>query len=72
MLNMVTSIDGATAVGGGASGLNDPDDRALFLALRALADVVLVGAQTVRSENLGPVRMTDEMMGPSRSGWARG
>ncbi len=62
MLNMVESVDGATAVGGGASELNDPDDRRLFLALRAVADVVLVGAQTVRSENLGPVRMTDEMM----------
>ncbi|MFQ5524119.1 MAG: dihydrofolate reductase family protein [Acidimicrobiia bacterium] len=62
MLNMVESVDGATAVGGGASGLNDADDRDLFLALRSVADVVMVGAQTVRSENLGPVRMNDEMM----------
>lgn len=62
MLNMVESVDGATAVGGGASGLNDPDDRALFLALRSVADVVMMGAQTVRSEGLGPVRMTEEMM----------
>lgn len=62
MLNMVVSIDGATAVRGGASPLNDPDDRALFLNLRAVADVVLVGAQTLRSENLGPVVMSDEMM----------
>lgn len=62
MLNMVASIDGATAVGGGASGLNDADDRALFLSLRAVADVVMMGAQTVRSEGLGPIRMTDEMM----------
>lgn len=61
MLNMVESIDGATAVAGGATALNDPDDRALFLALRAVADVVMMGAQTVRSENLGPVRMSPEM-----------
>ena len=61
MLNMVTSVDGATAVGGGASALNDTDDRALFLALRAVSDVVLMGAQTVRSENLGPIRMDDDM-----------
>jgi len=61
MLNMVESVDGATALKGGASALNDPDDRALFLALRSLADVVLVGAQTVRAESLGPIRMSDEM-----------
>ena len=62
MLNMVVSVDGATAVDGGASGLNDADDRALFLALRSVADVVMMGAQTVRSENLGPVRMNEEKM----------
>jgi 5-amino-6-(5-phosphoribosylamino)uracil reductase len=62
MLNMVESVDGATAVGGGASDLNDPDDRALFLALRAVVDVVMMGAETVRSESLGPIRMSDEMM----------
>lgn len=62
MLNMVVSIDGATAVRGGASPLNDADDRALFLNLRAVVDVVLVGAQTARSENLGPVVMSEEMM----------
>ncbi len=61
MLNMVESIDGATAVDGGASALNDRDDRELFLALRAVADVVMNGAETVRSENLGPLRMSDEM-----------
>lgn len=62
MLNMVESIDGATAFKGGASALNDPDDRAHFLALRAVADVVMMGAQTVRSENLGPVRLNADML----------
>ena len=61
MLNIVESIDGATAIDGGASGLNDADDRQLFLALRAVADVVMNGASTVRAENLGPVRLSDEM-----------
>jgi 5-amino-6-(5-phosphoribosylamino)uracil reductase len=61
MFNMVESVDGATAVDGGASALNDEDDRALFLAMRAVADFVLMGAETVRSENLGPVRMSEEM-----------
>lgn len=63
MFNMVESVDGATAVNGGASELNDEDDRALFLAMRAVADVVLMGAQTVRSENVGPIRMSKEMRG---------
>lgn len=67
MLNMVTSVDGATALRGGATALNDADDRALFLALRSVADVVLVGAQTVRSENLGPIRMSEEMRGYRRA-----
>jgi len=66
ILNMVSSIDGATAVGGGASGLNDADDRALFRAMRAVADVVLVGAQTVRAEGYGPIRL-DEAMASHRS-----
>lgn len=61
MLNMVESVDGATAVDGGASALNDRDDRRLFLALRAVADVVMNGAETVRSENLGPLKMSEEM-----------
>ncbi len=61
MLNMVESIDGATAVDGGASALNDRDDRDLFLALRSVANVVMNGAETVRSENLGPLWMSDEM-----------
>ncbi|MEE8407254.1 MAG: dihydrofolate reductase family protein [Acidimicrobiia bacterium] len=61
MFNMVESVDGGTAVDGGASALNDADDRALFLAMRAVADVVLMGAETIRSEGMGPVRMSEEM-----------
>lgn len=61
MLNIVESIDGATAVDGSATPLNDRDDRDLFLALRAVADFVMNGAATVRAENLGPPRMSDEM-----------
>lgn len=61
MLNIVESIDGATAIDGGASGLNDADDRQLFLALRSVADVVMNGAATVRAENIGPVKLSDDM-----------
>jgi 5-amino-6-(5-phosphoribosylamino)uracil reductase len=57
MFNMVSSVDGGTAVSGSATGLNDEDDRKLFRALRSLSDYVLVGAETVRAENYGPVRL---------------
>lgn len=60
MYNMVASVDGATAVKGGSSALNDEDDKALFAALRAVPDVILVGAATVRVENYGPVLLDEE------------
>lgn len=60
MFNMVASVDGGTAVEGSASPLNDPDDKMLFHALRSVADYVLVGAETVRAENYGPVGLDEE------------
>lgn len=60
-LNMVESLDGSVAVDGRAGPLGGPADRRLFLALRALADVVLVGAGTVRAENYGPVRLAEPL-----------
>jgi riboflavin-specific deaminase-like protein len=59
MLNMVTSIDGATTVAGGSTPLSDDDDRRLFHTLRAISDVVLVGAGTVREENYHPVKVDE-------------
>ncbi len=53
-LNMIASIDGATAVSGLSGGLGGPADHALFAVLRAQADVVLVAAGTVRAERYGP------------------
>jgi riboflavin biosynthesis pyrimidine reductase len=55
-LNMVASADGATAVDGRSGALGGAADRRLFLLLRTLADVVLVGAGTVRAEGYGPPR----------------
>jgi len=52
-LNMVASADGATTVAGTSGGLGGPADRALFVLLRSLADVVLVAAGTVRAERYG-------------------
>ncbi|PRC53338.1 hypothetical protein C6A85_48835, partial [Mycobacterium sp. ITM-2017-0098] len=37
--------------------LSAPADYQLLLALRAYADVVLVGAGTARAENYGPARL---------------
>ncbi len=56
MVNMIASADGATTVEGLSGGLGGPGDRAVFSVLRALADVVLVGASTVRAEHYGPPR----------------
>ncbi|MDQ6783345.1 MAG: pyrimidine reductase family protein [Actinomycetota bacterium] len=52
--NMVVSLDGAVELEGRSSALGSPDDRLVFTALRALADVVLVGSGTARAENYGP------------------
>lgn len=61
MVNMVTSLDGATTVEGRSGELGDPDDQALFRAFRAVADVIMVGAATVRTEGYGPVLLSDEV-----------
>jgi riboflavin-specific deaminase-like protein len=56
VLNMITSADGATAISGRSGELGSPADRAVFTALRARADIILVGAGTVRDEGYGPPR----------------
>ncbi|MDI2098767.1 pyrimidine reductase family protein [Ruicaihuangia caeni] len=48
--NFVTSLDGAVTRQGRSGGLGDAADRRVFALLRRLADVVLVGAGTVRVE----------------------
>jgi riboflavin biosynthesis pyrimidine reductase len=58
--NMVTSADGAAAADGLSAGLSSPGDRRLFAVLRALADVILVGAGTARSEGYKPVKAREE------------
>jgi 5-amino-6-(5-phosphoribosylamino)uracil reductase len=60
-VNMVASADGGTAVEGRTGVLSSPPDRAVFRLLRSLADVVLVGAETVRAEGYGTVKATDEV-----------
>jgi riboflavin biosynthesis pyrimidine reductase len=59
LLDMVASVDGRIALGGRVGKLATPPDKVLFQHLRALSDAVLVGAETVRSENYGPVHCGD-------------
>jgi riboflavin biosynthesis pyrimidine reductase len=49
-INMVTSVDGATTLGGRVGRLTAPADQELLRRLREEADAVLVGAATVRAE----------------------
>lgn len=52
-LCMVASIDGSTVVDGDSAPLSNPTDTAVLMRLRRLADVIVVGAQTVRDEGYG-------------------
>ena len=51
--NMVCGLDGSTAIDGRVGELSAPADRQLFLDLRSVADVILVGAETARRERYG-------------------
>lgn len=55
-VNFVASADGAVTVQGRSGALGSAADRRVFGLLRELADVVLVGAGTVRAENYGGAR----------------
>src|SRR5207244_101044 len=57
--NMIASADGAAVANGLTKALGGPADRVLFFELRSLADIVLVGAGTVRAERYGPVRLDE-------------
>jgi riboflavin biosynthesis pyrimidine reductase len=59
--NMVASADGAAFLDGRSGGLSSTADRRLFGVLRALADVVLVGAGTARAEKYRPARRRPEL-----------
>jgi riboflavin biosynthesis pyrimidine reductase len=66
----VASVDGAVAVDGSSRPLSGPADRAVFRTLRAVSDVVLVGAGTAREEDYGPVPLP-EALRRRRSGEGR-
>ena len=54
---MLHTLDGAYfGPDGGSKSLSNPRDRDVMLELRRLADVVLVGAATIRAERYKPMR----------------
>jgi len=62
-VNFIESLDGAVVDAQGRSGgLGGAGDRAVFHALRAQTDVVLVGAGTARTEHYGPHRPTPALV----------
>ena len=58
--HMVAGLDGTAAVGGRVGSLSTAPDQELFRRMRQIADVVLVGAETVRREGYGAVRLSEE------------
>ncbi len=56
--NMIASIDGGATSDGKSGDLGGNGDRALFGALRELADVIVVGASTARIENYSGVQLS--------------
>ena len=59
--NFVTSADGAAYVDGRSGGLSSAADMRVFGILRVLADVILVGAGTARTEEYKPARRRDSL-----------
>jgi riboflavin biosynthesis pyrimidine reductase len=59
-MNFVESADGAVTIRGRSNGLGGDTDRSAMQVLRAMADVVLVGAGTVRAEGYGDMRVGDD------------
>ena len=60
---MVSSIDGSTVVDSNSRSLSSKADQEVLLTLRELADVLIVGAATVRIEGYGPPRKRGQRVG---------
>lgn len=56
--NMISSLDGGATSDGKSGGLAGPGDRALFNIMREAADVILMGAATVRIENYSGAQLS--------------
>ena len=66
---MVMTLDGATVGADGLSGsISGPADKRVFMEARRLADVVLVGAGTIRAERYKPMLAKPEWQ-EARASW---
>jgi len=68
VMSMISSADGATALDGSSGALGDETDKAVFLHLHRTADVVLVGAETVRRDGYSPLPANQTLVVVSASG----
>lgn len=62
-LNMIASLDGRATLAGRTAALGNTGDRQLFHALRARADAVMAGAQTLRIERYGRLVRDPDLLG---------
>ncbi|GAA1586617.1 pyrimidine reductase family protein [Kribbella hippodromi] len=65
--NFVSSLDGAVEIDGKSKALTSESDSRVFSVIRRLADVVLVGAGTIRDEGYNPLKL-----GKSARAWRTG
>lgn len=56
--NFITSVDGGATSGGSSGAMGGPGDRFIFNLLRELADVIVVGAGTVRIEGYSGAQLS--------------
>jgi riboflavin biosynthesis pyrimidine reductase len=69
-VNLILSLDGGAVFKGKTRPISDDTDLWLLNQLRGYADVVVVGAGTVRAERYGPVRLdTDQREHRRESGY---
>ncbi|MCC6438025.1 MAG: dihydrofolate reductase family protein [Acidimicrobiales bacterium] len=68
VVSMVATVDGATALDGVSGALGNDTDREVLRLARAAADVIVVGAATVRAEQYRPVREPKQLVVVSRNG----
>ncbi|MEU6766965.1 pyrimidine reductase family protein [Streptomyces sp. NPDC046853] len=61
--NMVSTLDGAAQHDGRSQPISNAADMRIFGTLRALADAVVVGAETVRQEGYRPARERADFAG---------
>ncbi len=62
-LCMVTSLDGSVAVDGASAALGNANDVDVLRTLRSIADMIIVGAGTVRGEGYGAPKKTGQRIG---------